>query len=136
MKKFKNYNGDIGIEEIEELEKLIMAKLPNDYREHVLKSNGGKVSFEKEYIIRHDNREFCLSGFYPIKNGASNVKDYFNNKHNFLYPNLLPIGYIALGYKEGNYGEIYFYFSDELPFKVASSFKSFLKNIEVQDSDI
>ncbi|CAL2080627.1 SMI1/KNR4 family protein [Tenacibaculum sp. 190524A05c] len=141
MKEFNNYYDNISTIELEELEKLIGARLPSDYKEHMLKFNGGKVPHDKDYIINYNNQDFFLSGFYTLKHGVSNIEDYYNNKHSFLYPKLLPIGvivggYLALGYKEENYGEVYVYFSDSLPFKVANSFGAFIDNIEEQEADI
>ncbi|WGH74762.1 SMI1/KNR4 family protein [Tenacibaculum tangerinum] len=125
-------------EDIENLEKLIGSELPEDYKQHMLKYNGGSIPLWYEYIFIHNKRELSLEGFHQLKYGDDNVESYFGHKHDFLYPNLLPIGaitggYIAMGYQQENKGEIYVYFSDEDPYKIANSFNEFIEGIEVRE---
>ncbi len=105
----------------------------------MLKYNGGSIPLWNEYVFTSNKgEELFLESFHQLKHIDGSLEDYY--KHNFLYPRLLSIGaitggYIAIGYQNDNMGEIYAYFSDEDPFKIANSFTEFLTSLEVRNVD-
>ncbi len=141
MKEFDIDYDLINEGELRETEELIGSKLPSDYREHMLKFNGGTVPLGKEYIFDFKNNELFLEGFHQIKFGEGKLESYYSRKHSFLFPSLLPIGtieggFLALGYREGNYGKVYCYFSDKEPFEISSSFSNFINSLREVEVDI
>ena len=125
--------------DIQNLEQLIGNELPEDYKAHLLQCNGGSIPLWYEYVFIHGKNELFLGGFHQLKHGDGNIETYYNHKHDFLYPKLLPIGAItggslAIGYQDDNKGEIHVYFSDEGPYKIANSFTEFIEALEIREA--
>jgi hypothetical protein len=134
MIEYNTYGKPIEPNNLLELEDLLGNQLPEDYKAHMLKYNGGRVPYTKDCVIELNKSEYILGGFHQI----DEVKKSYNNK--ILYPNYISIGditggYLAMGYKENNKGEIYVYFSDEKPYKIANSFTEFLESLDIRDVD-
>ncbi|WP_452602945.1 SMI1/KNR4 family protein [Pontimicrobium sp. MEBiC06410] len=141
MLEFNTYGESITEIDVQAFEQLIGKELPEDYKTHLLKYNGGSVPWEKQYEFSFKGEEISLATFHKLKSDrGGTLEEYYNRKHDFLFPKLLPIGtieggYLAMGYQTGNYGEIYIYFSDEGPYKVANSFTEFLESMNVIDEE-
>jgi len=140
--KFEKENEMITNSDFKNLENLIGYSLPEDYKEHMLKYNGGTSSDDELFIVafNYDNeyREASYISFDPIKHGDDTVEIQFNLKQSYLFPKLLAIGSflggrILMGYRDHNYGNIYIDFSYQDPIKVANSFSEFVGRIEVEE---
>ena len=135
--KFEIENEKITLDEFNRFEKLLGdLKLPNDYKDHMLNYNGGSVPFDYDYIFSYqdDNNEFIEAKFIRFYS-LERVKLTYEKKHEFLFPKLLTIGlieggYLAMGYTQNNYGEIFVFFSSEGPYKVADSFTELIESME------
>lgn len=108
------------LEEIAEFEKLIDAKLPEDYKQFLLKHNGGHPvmnGFELIETINDKESSGAVSWFFPLYEGDSNLLLWFKLTRNKLPDEYIPIGYdngdsICLVIKGENYGKVYYYTSD------------------------
>ncbi|MFD2917095.1 SMI1/KNR4 family protein [Psychroserpens luteus] len=136
MLEFNTTKELISLSDLQNLESALGAILPEDYKTHMLKYNGGRVSWTKSYILEYNGSEYELGGFKEL----DKVKEFFESKNPILYPKYFSIGdieggYLAMGYQEENYGQIFVYFSDEAPQKVANSFSEFLQSIKVVNEE-
>lgn len=134
MKKFDNDFNEISKADIQRIEQLIGSKLPNDYKNHMMNYNGGSVPLWKNYYFEFQDDSITLGRFHTI----SSLENYFNKRLSFLYPKLLSIGSVnggslAIGYQNENFGNIYVYFSDEGPHKIANSFTEFIESLIVEN---
>lgn len=77
--------------EFNEFEDLIEVDLPKDYKDHMLKYNGGSSPMDKEILINGDDT-ITFSYFHPIKYGHNIMEKFFELKQDFLYPRYLSIG--------------------------------------------
>lgn len=111
MIDFEIENKLITPEELSEFEKEIGLPLPQDYKDHMLKYNGGSPLSYYIYFGEPDDG-IRLAGFKSIKYGTSLV-----GKQDYLPKNYLSIGYIETGYlamslDEKDYGNIFVYYSE------------------------
>jgi len=128
MIDFRIENEQITAEDLNEFEKEIGLTLPEDYRAHMLKYNGGLPSSYYLYYGEPDDG-ILLSGFKSIKYGDSLVE-----KQDYLPENCLSIGYTETGYlamslDENEYGSIFVYYSEAELTKIAASFTEFLDGL-------
>ncbi|EDP72847.1 hypothetical protein FBALC1_17137 [Flavobacteriales bacterium ALC-1] len=124
---------ELGEDDLNELELVLEKELPEDYKAHMKKYNGGSIPSGKEYFFSFRNKELVLSSLDEVEE----VKDFFRLKKSFLYPKLLSIGtleggYLAIGYVDDNYGEIYAYHSDQEPYKISNSFAEFIEELKIR----
>lgn len=130
MISFEIENTLITQEELNEFEVEIGLSLPQDYKAHMLKWNGGSPLSYYMYFGGSDGG-INLSYFFPIKYGDSiQVKksDYLPEK--YISIGKTDTGYLAMSLDEANCGSIFVHYSEvELEF-VASSFTAFLKGLE------
>lgn len=133
ISKFDNNNICIGIKDLEEMYKITF---PEQYKQFLLKYNGGKTP-ETEFRINGVSSD--IQGFY----GLGNISEYYNfnsiMKHEkmeeWLVNKMFPIAfnvfgdYILISVGEENTGKVYFYYHDR-PTKyieLAEDFKCFIK---------
>ncbi|MFJ1431821.1 SMI1/KNR4 family protein [Capnocytophaga canimorsus] len=123
--------------DIDDFERKIGLKLPQDFKEHYLKFNGGYPSFEYVKGLRNI---FTINGFDSIKYGALPIEklidDFresgvdFNNKIPFANDNGDNIFLISLD--DSDYGKIYIieaeFLEDKNYILVSESFTDFLNS--------
>ncbi|WP_442264912.1 SMI1/KNR4 family protein [Tenacibaculum sp. ZS6-P6] len=133
--KFEAEGNDLTREELIELENLYSVKLPESYKNFMLKSNGmnplGEYFFKPEIWEEELYFEYLL----PIKYGKYNVEranigglDDFPNGH--LSIGHVQGGTISLSVKKDDYGSIHVYYSDGEMHKLADSFTEFLEGLK------
>jgi hypothetical protein len=128
MIDFRIDNERITEEELNEFEQEIGGTLPEDYRAHMLKYNGGVPSSYYLYFGEPDD-DILLSRFKSIKYGTPLVE-----KQDYLPEDYLSIGYTQTGYlamslDKNEYGSIFVYYSEAELTKIASSFTEFLEGL-------
>ena len=126
-------NGTLTIEQIEEAEQKIGHKIPEDYKEFLLKTNGGRVDFVSDnvnhgfHVDPIDEEDICIDSFYGIGEVAHDWLVYFNNEYVDETMGCLIIGdtlshgfiiYDYLGVFDGEKG-IYFW-DDKRAYKTSS----------------
>ncbi|GIM50344.1 SMI1/KNR4 family protein [Capnocytophaga stomatis] len=123
--------------DMDDFERKIGLKLPQDFKEHYLKFNGGYPSFEYVKGLRNI---FTINGFDSIKYGALPIEklidDFresgvdFNNKIPFANDNGDNIFLISLD--DSDYGKIYIieaeFLEDKNYILVSESFTDFLNS--------
>ncbi|GIJ93219.1 SMI1/KNR4 family protein [Capnocytophaga stomatis] len=123
--------------DMDDFERKIGLKLPQDFKEHYLKFNGGYPSFEYVKGLRNI---FTINGFDSIKYGALPIEklidDFqesgvdFNNKIPFASDNGDNIFLISLD--DSDYGKIYIieaeFLEDKNYILVSESFTDFLNS--------
>jgi hypothetical protein len=148
--KFERTNPKISEEELAEFEKSHNTKLPEDYRQFLLETNGGVPSLENAYIpyILYDGTDsfYTVEDFFGIKqadksndltwvNWLLNQEDSTGRKT--IPPNCLAIAsimgghdYLGISFVPNTYGYIYVWDNHnadyENAWKVAESFSEFL----------
>jgi hypothetical protein len=104
--------------EIAEFELLIDAQLPQDYKQFLLKHNGGHPimdAFDLPKPINKNSPTIGVSWFYSLYDGEkSNLIQAFKNYNNQLSEEFIPIAYDSYGklclvIKGENYGKVYYY---------------------------
>lgn len=128
MIDFRIENELITEEELNEFEQEIGLTLPEDYRVHMLKYNGGLPQSYSLYFGEPDDG-ILLSSFKSIKYGTPLVE-----KQDYLPENYLSIGYTETGYlamslDQKEYGSIFVYYSEVELTKIAASFTGFLESL-------
>ena len=105
------------LEEIEEFEKLIGATLPDDYKQFLLKHNGGHPvveSFDLIEPINEFNPIIGVSWFYALYEGdVSNISREFKLSRDRLTDEYIPIAYnsggeICIVVRGDKYGRVYY----------------------------
>lgn len=111
-------------------------KLPEDYKKHMLKYNGGYPI--GDYVgFDHEGDFVLLEYLNPIKYGGTTMEDYLG------MDTVLPIGHIAIGIISGGrlsmslnaekYGEVYVSYEDAIPTKVSNSFIEFVGKLNDEE---
>lgn len=131
--------------EIASLEKRLNITLPNQYRDHILKYNGGYPS--KECFDTQGGGRSKIHYFYAIYNGKysnfENTYTKFKIKQNRLLPHIFPIAHdeggnqICISIGENDYGYVYFWDHEEEDdepsyenmYLIANSLNEFLDNL-------
>lgn len=135
MELFKAENQLISRKELKEFETKIGLSLPEDYKAHMLKYNGGSVVNIYLFFGVPDDG-INLFGFYPIKYGTTlfvDRKDYLPENH--IGIGRTGTGYLAMSLDEKTYGSIYVHYSEvELEF-LAPSFTEFIEGLGDYTSD-
>ncbi len=150
MITFYNMERDVNSIEIEEIEQMLGLKLPNQYREHLLKYNGGQC--EPNIFIFNENGKLsdsCIDWFLAIYEGEyDNLNRYiieYKIENKRLPEMVLPIAHdpggnlICISCSGEDYGKVYFWdheremdasigFSNL--FFVANSFNEFIDNLK------
>ena len=143
------------IEEIKKFEELIQAKLPEDYKQFLLKHNGGhpiRDAFKLIPTINEKNAEVGISRFYALYDGdVSNITTKFQGTRGQIPDKLLPIAYgdlgkICLGIKGEYYNKLYYWTTNysfwavddyNYLYLIANSFTDFINGLfemEVDDN--
>ncbi|BAP32479.1 uncharacterized protein CHSO_3442 [Chryseobacterium sp. StRB126] len=128
MIDFEIENKLITSDELHEFEVKTGISLPQDYKEHMLKYNGGSPLSYDLYFGEPDEG-ILLSGFKSIKYGTSLVeqKDYLPPK--YLSIGYTETGYLAMSLDEKEYGNIFIYYSEAELALLAPSFTEFLEGL-------
>lgn len=135
--EFSQTEQKLTLADMDDFERKIGLKLPQDFKEHYLKFNGGYPSFEYVKGLRNI---FTINGFDSIKYGALPIEklidDFresgvdFNNKIPFANDNGDNIFLISLD--DSDYGKIYIIEAEFLEYKnyilVSESFTDFLNS--------
>lgn len=130
--EFEIENELITIVELGEFEqKLDGLELPLDYKQHMLKYNGGTTI--ESYTYNHKNESIDFYYFLPIKFGSDTMESSLVARENVLPKEDIYIGAIlggALCMSLGkNYGAIYAFYSDGERIDLASSFSEFVNGL-------
>ncbi|MFJ1435834.1 SMI1/KNR4 family protein [Capnocytophaga canimorsus] len=135
--EFSQTEQKLTLADMDDFERKIGLKLPQDFKEHYLKFNGGYPSFEYVKGLRNI---FTINGFDSIKYGALPIEklidDFresgvnFNNKIPFASDNGDNIFLISLD--DSDYGKIYIieaeFLEDKNYILVSESFPDFLNS--------
>ena len=135
------------LEEIAEFEKLIGATLPDDYKQFLLKHNGGHpvmASCDLLEAINEDNLAIDIDWFYALHEGdISNLSKKFKYSRDRLTNEYIPIacdndGWLCIAIKGENYGKVYYlttnwsYWKEEdlnYIYLVANTFTDFINGL-------
>lgn len=126
-------NGSLTIEQLKKTEEKLGHRFPNDYKEFLLKTNGGRIDFISDdeehgfYVDPIDEEDICIDSLYGIGEGARDWLVYFNKLYADEIMGCLIIGdtlshgfivYDYLGVVEDD-GGIYFW-DDKRAYKTSS----------------
>lgn len=126
-------NGSLTIEQIKEAEKKLGHKIPEDYKEFLLKTNGGRIDLVSDdvdhgfYVDPIDEEDICIDSLYGIGESARDWLIYFNELYadetmgGLIIGDTLSHGFIVydyLGVVEDD-GGIYFW-DDKRAYKTSS----------------
>jgi hypothetical protein len=136
--KFNIEEKKITLLELNEFEQNLSLTLPDDYKQHMLKYNGGYPSGENVHF-QHPTEIIKVSYLHPIKYGDPTMEEYLYMK-DVLPMNHLSIGAIlggglSISLDEKNYGNVFIYYSDLNPEKIANSFSNFINGLFEADED-
>ncbi len=128
MIKFKNSKPKLTAQDVVDFENEFELKLPDSYKSHILKYNGG---FPEDDLYF---KNYPIDSFRPIKHGNRTVEQTIESLKFFLPEKALPFCYSTSGYLyisliEESYGEIYAIFSDGEPEFLSNSFKEFMEGL-------
>jgi len=141
------------LKEIAKFESLINAKLPEDYKQFLLKHNGGHPvtnGFKLIKPINEKTNEAGISWFYALYNGdVSNITDQFYRTREESLDEIIPIGYdsggkICLGIAGEYYGKVYYWTTNWSMWKkedynylclIANSFTEFINKLFERKAD-
>ncbi|MBN2572388.1 MAG: SMI1/KNR4 family protein [Ignavibacteriales bacterium] len=142
----ENSQAKISMKEIEEFEKIVGQKLPDDYTAFLLENNGGKPT-PRRYKTKDNKIESSIMLFLPLADIESSnlMKNYIIfNKGNLIPKNLLPIGetprkyQICISLSGKDIGAVYHWFfedeEDTMPsydnmYLIANSFSEFINTL-------
>ena len=133
MVEFRTRNELITQEELETFEEQLDGlKLPEDYKAHMLKYNGGGTIEDYEW---NTDENIQFSNFRPIKYGSMTMELGLIARENVLPENDIYIGRITGGsicmsLGENN-GSIYVLYSDGERIDLASSFTEFINGLNL-----
>ncbi|EDP96811.1 SMI1/KNR4 family protein [Kordia algicida OT-1] len=127
----------ITLKEIEQLETDYSIKLPEDYKNHMLKFNG--INPLEDYYFLPDTWEDEINFFstLPIKYGhyifeKANLIGYLEDyPENHVSIGRTRTGGLSLSLHKEDYGSIYVYYSDGEMHKLAASLTEFLQGLEI-----
>ena len=141
------------LKEIKKFEKLIQAKLPEDYKQFLLKHNGGHPitnGFELIKPINNKTKEAGISWFFALYDGdVCNITRKFMDSRGGIPDELLPIGYdsggkTCLGIKGDYYGKLYYWTTNwswwsgndyNYLYLIANSFTDFINGLFERKAD-
>lgn len=115
MVKFNGNQEPASEESIRTLEKRYRITLPKEYRDFLLKYNGG-IPVPDAFDFANKNSGSTIDTFYgfveeDVNNLVSNIKDYRNRIPKSLFPIASDVfgNNICIGIKDDVYGKIYFW---------------------------
>ncbi len=142
------------LKEIKKFEKLIQAKLPEDYKQFLLKHNGGHPianGFELIKPINNKTKEAGIDWFYSlydedianISTEFNNISTRFKDSRDKIPDEILPIGddsggKICLGIQGDYYGKLYYWTTNwswwseddyNYLYLIANSFTDFINSL-------
>ena len=133
---------NIHLEEISELESSLKSQLPQEFKEHYLRHNGG---FLDETDVNTEQWGLPLGGFNPIKYGKLTIETLMKDIGSIIveeenltwhYGDLVPFAYdnggntVFLSLIEPTLGNVFVYAMDgNNLFKVSDTFSDFLKRL-------
>ncbi len=125
----------ITISELNQFESLIVYKLPEDYRQHMLTHNGSTI-LNDVFHVNYPDGGGAVSYFYPIKYGSDTMEKVFSDLNGKL-----PVGFISIGKtdtggqvimslnNDDTYGKINEFFADGDMFDLSPSFTQLLNDM-------
>ncbi|WP_227871732.1 SMI1/KNR4 family protein [Flavobacterium kingsejongi] len=115
-------------EELNKFELEIELSLPEDYKAHMLKYNGG-TPLSYYFYFGEPEDGIRLSYFFSIEYGALLVEkqDYLPKMH--ISIGKTETGYLSMSLDEENFGAIYVYYSEVELELIATSFTEFLNGL-------
>ncbi|TKI54126.1 SMI1/KNR4 family protein [Brevibacillus antibioticus] len=151
--KFEYSFEDLSRQDIESFEKRNNIKLPIDYKEFLLKHNGGKPSVRR-FVTQDGKITSSIMMFFPLtKQVEMNLEDKYKmyNISRIVPSNFLPIGIdpadslICLSVNGNDVGKVYFcdmdYFEEDKELKeefivvIAENFTDFTSKLFVSDNN-
>jgi cell wall assembly regulator SMI1 len=132
------HSGDsVTQQDISEFEKSFEVRLPKDYKDFLLETNGGRP--EKSFFPFEDDG-FGIGWFYNLKNGKYTLEftlELLWIAEQTIPRNLIPIArghgadFYCICLDTANYGQIYVWHGnmDVEPFKVANSFSELIEGL-------
>lgn len=123
--------------DITDFEKRINKNLPDDYRQHMLKWNGGGVSqLNLEHVLYPEDGDFRIENLYSIDYKTNTIETVIEYLGSALEDGYIPIGSTAGGGKilmslksDITYGNIKVMFSDGELHDMSPSFEQYLEDI-------
>lgn len=107
-------NGLLTIEMITKIENEIGHKFPEDYRNFLLKTNGGRFDFDDNHEFKVepiDEEDICIDMFYGVGEQSDDLLIYMNNTYGddagdntIIIGNTLSGGFIVYTYKGADSG--------------------------------
>jgi cell wall assembly regulator SMI1 len=116
--RFLNTNQAITLEEVEEFETSFNITLPQAYKEHLLKHNGG---YPEKALLNASDFDTSIASFYSLKYGNNTLEDTINTWQiieNVLPKHLLPFAddpggnAFCISLANEDYGKIYIWYHD------------------------
>lgn len=77
-------NGSLTIEQVKEAERFLGHKFPDDYKEFLLKTNGGRFDLEEDhgfYVDPIDEEDIWIDSLYGIGEDACNLLVNYNKEY-------------------------------------------------------
>lgn len=116
-------NGSLTIEQIREVEKKLGHNFPDDYKEFLLKTNGGMIDFVNDdvehgfHVDLIDEEDVCIDSLYGVGEEACDLLIKFNQEYGeetggcIIIGNTLSNGFITYDYRGvvEDEGGIYFW---------------------------
>jgi len=135
MIAFSDQEKSINSDQIIEIENLIDLKLPNEYKLHLLKHNGGKCTPSQfDFIEKGKPTTSSIDWFLAIYDGEyDSLQDYINTYK--LDEKRLPIHFVPIAHDAGgnliciscgkkDYGQIFFWdHENEIDYRVTDDYK-------------
>lgn len=147
-----NKYGKLSVAMVNQLDGLLGFKVPQDYKEFLINTNGGRFDFEDEHYILIENKKIWIDVFYGNKKNKHSSLLFWNNEYGDEVPeNAIIIGdtqdhgflvYVCYGEQKG------IYFWDDLfsiagsscdgknAYFIANDMNEFLKKINVSIKSI
>ncbi|QTD39187.1 SMI1/KNR4 family protein [Polaribacter batillariae] len=127
--------------DIEAFEGRIGKILPEDYKQHMLKWNGGRVrQLNLEHKNHPDDGDMSLSYFYAIDYDVTTIESLMGYLGDAMPKDFILIGStnaakVIMSLKDNDYGEISVMFSDGYIIDMSPSFSQFLEDYSEVDDD-
>ena len=128
--EFENTKEAITLEDLNKFESEYKVLLPESYKIHLLKYNGGFPVLEMYF----GKFNIPIDSFLPLKYGAQTIEKAIKSLENVLNKGEIPFarttsGTIFMSLREENYGFIYVAYSDWEPNLITNSFEDFMKGM-------
>ncbi len=108
-------------------------KLPLDYKQHMLKYNGGAAKTTGVFFGKVED-DINLYYFHPLKNGSPTLEKMREITQDFLPQNHISIartetGGISMSLGAQDSGSVFVYYPDQEPMKISNSFTELLEGL-------